>query len=241
MTRAVAARWVAILGTVYVATTAVGALVAPLVRPVSTQAPAVAQASPTVAPAPTSIATAAATPTIPLTPTPTPTPTQTAVPTRSATPHETQAPAPTPSPTVTPSPTPLVTNPPTPSPTSVSPDPLADLPAFVTDLGNALRRGRAAFLLARLHPAVIDRYGEAACRRFTSTALVDGLSLEYIGADGPAAYEWQLDGLSTTIDDGWTVTVNWSQPGTNEQRDLHLAPSDGTWRWFTDCGDPLST
>jgi len=116
----------------------------------------------------------------------------------------------------------------------------ADIPQFMTDLADALRQGKGNFLFSNLHPAVLDRYGEQACRRFTASATVDGLHMEYIGSDGPGPWDWVLDDLTTTIEDAWSVTVVWRQPGAEEQRDVRIAPADGSWRWFTDCGDPLT-
>jgi hypothetical protein len=226
VTRASAGRWLALLAGVYVAGTALGAVAAPLFRPAVQGPIALAEASPTPTVTQAPAASVTLTP-MPATPAATPPPTPAATP------------AATPSPTVATTPT----GAPEPTPTAAATrgaDP-ADLPAFVTDLGDALDHGRGGFLFDHLHPAVIERYGAAACRSFTATARVDGLSLTYVDSSGPAPWDWELDGLSTTIEDGWIVTVVWQQPGTNEQRDLHVAPHDGAWRWFTDCGDPLST
>ncbi len=216
-------RWLIGLGAVYLGGVAAGALAAPLLRP-------------TVAP-PTSVSAASPAP-VAADESPAATPSPVA-----QTPQVTAAP-PIPSATASPSPTPTApppsptTVPATSTPTAAAADP-ADLPGFVADLGAALRRGRDQFLLDHLHPVVLDRYGEASCRRFTATAGVNGLNLEYLGSNGPEPWDWELDGLTTRIDDGWTVVTVWRQPGLEEQRELHLAPSDGTWRWFTDCGDPL--
>ena len=56
---------------------------------------------------------------------------------------------------------------------------------------------------------------------------------------GPAEWDWELDGVTTPIPDAHTVTVNWRDPNVDEQREVHIAPAEGTWRWFTDCGDPI--
>jgi hypothetical protein len=65
-------------------------------------------------------------------------------------------------------------------------------------------------------------------------------TLDYVSATGPAPWDWELDERSTLIPDAWTVSVGWSQPGVEERREVHFAPADATWRWFTDCGDHLT-
>jgi hypothetical protein len=108
------------------------------------------------------------------------------------------------------------------------------------DLGRAISRGTNGFLFDNLHPEVVARYGEPACRRYTNATSLPGLKLTYLGSTGPAPWDWILDERTTTIPDAWAVTVTWSQPGLEEEREVHIAPADGTWRWFTDCGDPLT-
>lgn len=151
---------------------------------------------------------------------------------------------PTPEPTETPN----VTAPPeTPSSAPITPAPStqpvadpAEIPAFMEALGQAISQGTNEFLFTNLHPAVMDRYGEQACRRYTRTTRLQGLSIEYVSANGPEPWDWELDNRTTQIGDAWTVSIMWREPGLEEPRDVHIAPSDATWRWFTDCGDPLA-
>jgi len=108
---------------------------------------------------------------------------------------------------------------------------------FADDLAAAQREGDDEYLLARLHPAVIERYGTRQCR----THIRDDVSgtdvnWEVQGSNGPAPWDYTSDGLTTTIEDTWIVTV--LEPPTTDPRELHFAPSEGTWRWFTDCGEP---
>lgn len=84
----------------------------------------------------------------------------------------------------------------------------------------------------------VDRYGAQQCRRYVKQAVSgDQITWEIRGSTGPAAWDYTTDGLTTTVPDAWAVSVR--QPGADpEQRELHFAPAEGSWRWFTDCGDP---
>lgn len=143
------------------------------------------------------------------------------------------APAATSTPTPTPSPTPT----PTPSPT---PDPDTLAKAFLVDLVGAIRAGDADSMLPRLHPAVIDRYGEAACKQELETRSADPTyEIVVQVVRPPAAWDYTLDGATTTIPDAWTVDADVTALGQVTARELHIAPIDGEVRWFTDCGTPL--
>jgi hypothetical protein len=150
-------------------------------------------------------------------PTTDPTATPAVEPSRSAEPTATIAPTASPSPTVDPGP----------------------VESFADELSAAISNGRRAYLLERLHPAVIERYGQRACRLYTRAIAGDDIRWEILGTSGPESWTYITDETETIIDDAATVTV--LQPGADpEQRELHFAPFEGTWRWFTDCGDPLS-
>lgn len=110
---------------------------------------------------------------------------------------------------------------------------------FANDLSEAIRNGDNAYMVARLHSATLERYGLRACRRHINEEISgSNVTWEIQGSSGPAPWDYVADNLTTSIPDAWTVSVR--QAGaTPELRDLHFAPVDGTWRWFTDCGDPL--
>ena len=156
-------------------------------------------------------------------------------------------PTPPPSPTPSPSPAPALTATPTaalatatPSVAPATQPPLDPAPAeqFAADLAAAVRGGDDDYLVAHLHPATTDRYGLRMCRRYIRQNVSgDNLNWEVHGATGPAAWDYVTDGLTTTIDDAWTVSVTQAD-ATPPERELHFALADGTWRWFTDCGNP---
>jgi hypothetical protein len=212
-------RWTAVLA-IWVAIFVVAAVVGGLISRQGASVPPIAAASPT--PVPT------------MAPIPTPTPTLT--------------PGPSPSPSVEPSATSsLAPAPPSPTATAITPSPSviipsADpsaIPAFLDEFAAAIERGRDRYLLDHLHPAVIERFGTPACRAHIA-ANVSGRSSrwEFIGSSGPAPWPYASDDLETIIPDAWTVSIR--EPDADpEERDLHFAYVDGTWRWFTDCGDPV--
>ena len=156
-------------------------------------------------------------------------------------PAATPSPVPTPAAAASPPPTVPPTASPTTAPTATTnPTAAVDPPTaeqFATDLAAAIRAGDTTYLNARLHPQTLDRYGQRACRRQVREVAGSDVQYDVQGASGPASWSYETDGLATTIEDTWTVLVR--QPGADpELRDLHFAPVDGTWRWFTDCGDP---
>jgi hypothetical protein len=128
---------------------------------------------------------------------------------------------------------------PPPTATPTSPLDPATAEEFASDLAAAIRDGQNEYLLDRLHPATIDRYGLPQCRTYIrDTISGSDITWEVQGSTGPTSWDYITDGATTTIPDAWAVTVR--QPGADpEIRDLHFAPFEGTWRWFTDCGDPI--
>jgi len=170
---------------------------------------------PTPSPAPTALFTASPPSTLP--PTPTLTPTLTAAPTPTASPVTPTAP-----PTATPSAPPAL-DPPT-------------VEEFADALLAAFQSGDTQYLFDRVHPLVFDRYGIRQCRRHINGLPADpSASWTVQSSSGPAPWEWETDGLTTTVSDAWTVTIRIPDEG---QREIHFAPFEGTWRWFTDCGEP---
>jgi hypothetical protein len=164
---------------------------------------------------------------------PTPSPAPTVLST--ASPAPTAPPTPTSAPTPSPSPAPGTASPAVPSTTPPALDPpTAD--EFADALLVAFQSGDSQYLFDRLHPAVFDRYGMRQCRRH-----IDGLPADpsarwtVQSSSGPAPWAWETDGLTTTVSDAWTVTIRIPDEG---QREIHFAPFEGTWRWFTDCGEP---
>jgi hypothetical protein len=117
----------------------------------------------------------------------------------------------------------------------------------MADLVAAIRAGELAPMFEDLHPAVIELYGEQACQNTLATRSADPTyAVEITSIQPPAPWDWVIDGRTTTISDAWTIVaaVTAIDPATGSpvtaQREVHLAPSAGTARWFTDCGTPLA-
>ena len=112
--------------------------------------------------------------------------------------------------------------------------------AFFADWANALRTGDATFLYERLHPAVVDRYGDTACRAYVGAIQRPLAATEVLGTDpATAAWSWETDGRSTEIPDALGLRLRRTEDGsTYTESDVHVALVDGEVRWFTDCGTP---
>jgi len=109
---------------------------------------------------------------------------------------------------------------------------------FTSDLAQAINSSDNEYLLTRLHPAVIERYGLRQCRGHIRTAVAGHtVNWQVQSSAEPAPWDYASDGLSTTIADTTLVTV--TEPPDTGTSELHFAPADGTWRWFTDCGTPV--
>jgi hypothetical protein len=57
-------------------------------------------------------------------------------------------------------------------------------------------------------------------------------------AAAPGEWEYVTDGLSTTIDEAYPVPASATLNGQAIEAEFHVAIEDGTFRWFTDCGEP---
>jgi hypothetical protein len=108
--------------------------------------------------------------------------------------------------------------------------------AFITRLDEALRTGDVAFLSARLHPAVINRYGAEVCAAHLET-LQDTYTPRTVTGDatGPASYDWKTDGMTTTIADIYSVPIEITTDAAPQRQEVHTTEVDGTFRWFSDC------
>jgi hypothetical protein len=161
---------------------------------------------------------------------------------------ETAAPSPSPS-----APSPSATAVPSPSPTeSVEPSP-SETPSavptgsavdetpeeFFTRFAEAIRTGDVGFLVGRLHPVVLERYGKQQCRAAVASIANDpNFEAKVRTVSEPAPYEFASDGQSVTVEDTLSVGVTFTNASGSSRQDAHVAYVDGELRWFTDCGDP---
>jgi len=120
------------------------------------------------------------------------------------------------------------------------PLPLSEQPRdFVAALADATSRGDVEWLLSRLHPAVLTRYGEDACRRYVTDYVVQpGVRLRLQSTTGPGTWVWETDGRSSEIDEVYNLDVHRFAKGVETTGGIEAANVDGTFRFFADCGSP---
>ena len=112
---------------------------------------------------------------------------------------------------------------------------------FFALFAEAIRSGDQAFLLARLHPGVIELYGTRQCRAaVTSLATDPSFEVRVRSVEGPAPYDYAPDGQSVIVDEVFTIGLTFTSAEGTSRQEAHVAPVDGEMRWFTDCGDPLA-
>jgi hypothetical protein len=113
---------------------------------------------------------------------------------------------------------------------------------FFDQLDEAVRKGDTDFRVARLHPAVIDRYGEQQCRDFLSSpqAAPDPSRKDKVErVDKPESFDFTTDDGAVSIPDAQLVLVEETFRKKTTTRELHVAKIDGEFRYFIDCGTPL--
>ncbi len=110
---------------------------------------------------------------------------------------------------------------------------------FLVRLGEALAVGDTRFLLDRLHSAVIERYGASACLLYVDAVVDPSNALDPGEAGEPEQWDYETDGLSTSIAEAYPVPASATLNGqVIEDAEFHVAMEEGTFRWFTDCGTP---
>jgi len=126
------------------------------------------------------------------------------------------------------------------APPPSSPAPTEDAHAFFDAFETAVRTGDRGFLLARLHPVVIERYGQSQCEAFVAQLVDPTVDLQLVSVEGPATFDYASDGLSTPVPDTYVFNVDGTATGRAGPRQYHLALVNGAFRTFSDCGTPVS-
>jgi hypothetical protein len=125
------------------------------------------------------------------------------------------------------------------SSTSTSPISSEDVAQFVDALGNALRTGDTNFLVSRLNPAVVSRYGSAQCLGALAAARDASATFTVKQVSDPADYDWTTDGKTISIAETVTVDVDRVQRGVADSASLHVVRVGGRFTWLVDCGNPI--
>jgi hypothetical protein len=110
---------------------------------------------------------------------------------------------------------------------------------FLPVFSAAIRTGDKRFLFERLHPAVVEFYGEQACRVYLRDFIVPDSEFVYRSAAEPAEFTWVADGTATLVQDVVNVDVTAVSEEGEIDRVIHLGIVEGSLRWFADCGDPV--
>lgn len=113
------------------------------------------------------------------------------------------------------------------------------LEVFVPRWQAAFRSGDTAFLVSRLHPAVVELYGEATCRASLANATDPTWTFTVQTTERPGTYLYIADDHSTAITEAITVTAELVTKSATSTREFHLASVEGRIHWFRDCGEPL--
>ncbi len=123
--------------------------------------------------------------------------------------------------------------------TTTSTVPGEDPEQFLRLLVDGLR-GDVDLLVARLNEKTIAIYGEDQCRT-TLAGLLDPQAELEIREIGPIApWDYVVDGITTRIPDALPVEVQRLAGGETIIQELHWQLVDGSWTWFSDCGDPIA-
>jgi hypothetical protein len=118
----------------------------------------------------------------------------------------------------------------------------AEVQKFLDQLDEAVRKNDTDFRVARLHPAVIERYGEEQCRDFIAgpQAGRDPSRNDKVErVDDPEPFDFTTDDGAVPIPDAQLVLVKETFKEKTSTRELHVAKVDGEFRYFIDCGTPL--
>lgn len=113
-----------------------------------------------------------------------------------------------------------------------------DAAAFLAQLTESVK-GDRSFAIARLGDATLERYGAAQCEAYVTELNDDTFDVTVREVREPEPWDYTTDELTTTIPDAIPVEVERVARGETLIQELHLArATDGSLRWFTDCGDP---
>lgn len=110
---------------------------------------------------------------------------------------------------------------------------------FVPTLAAAIREGNQQFLFRRLHPAVLERFGDEQCRTALEAFDNPSFDLEVQATHPLKRWAWRTDGVRTKIAPAVAVDVIRSSGGAASDDVVHVAHVGTQLRWFTDCGDPI--
>ncbi len=114
-------------------------------------------------------------------------------------------------------------------------DPGALVEAFVAEFAAATASDDVEFLVARLHPLVIQESDQQTCAAFVAREIT---GLEQYRATGPAqqtALQLTVDGQVFTVEPAFEVPVAFTFSGQEFTDNARFAPVDGVMHYFATC------
>ena len=109
--------------------------------------------------------------------------------------------------------------------------------AFLDGLDAAHQTGDVDALLGWLDPATIDRYGSDQCRGYLGQ-VAGSLADPTLVSATAEPWDYLTDGVSTNIPEAWSLLIDVTLGGSDQQVPMHVRPVDDQIYWFTDCGEP---
>lgn len=110
------------------------------------------------------------------------------------------------------------------------------IPFFLVSFNTAFASGDAGQVLALLHPAVFDTFGEGTCRSYLEgLAGTPQPALVYREHAEPEDWGWEVDGQLVAVPDAVAVEVDREISGQTIIQEIHVATVDGELRTFVDC------
>jgi hypothetical protein len=111
--------------------------------------------------------------------------------------------------------------------------------AFAAKLSEAFRTENWGFALERVHPVVIDLYGQPLCATYLRDQADPSFNINVTASTGPEAWNWERDERITSLENVYEVSAYITAREQTTFSTLHFVQvEDGTFRWLTDCGVP---
>jgi hypothetical protein len=108
--------------------------------------------------------------------------------------------------------------------------------AFVADFARAVADGDVEFVFSRLHPAVIELYGDELCRAWTEREIMALGEYQLTGpVAGPEDVAVSADGATVEVSDLFVAPVRFAFQGESFDAQGQFAPVDGVIHWLGVC------
>jgi hypothetical protein len=111
----------------------------------------------------------------------------------------------------------------------------AQVEAFVAEFAAAATSDDSDFLLARLHPLVVELSNEETCAAFVSREIA---ALDDYRATGPAqqtVFEFVINDQAVTVDPAFEIPVAFTFSGQEFTDNAQIAPVNGVMHYFATC------